>query len=180
VGTQERRSVRYSQNFLHDRRLVGRLLARSSIGPDDVVYEIGPGRGIITEALAARCRRVVAVEKDPLLAARLQRRFAGWTAYIFSGDPDIARLIRLQASRRTVLYNGALECRLYEYRMVSGGNRRTPKPAAPRGWIRRWHCGANSRVLRRLLRMERGAGPVFRGFPRNRTADHVLPAAGQC
>jgi len=54
----------------------------------------------------------------------LKKRFAGWTAYIFSGDPDLAKLIRLQASRKTVLYNGALECRLYEYRMVAGGNRR--------------------------------------------------------
>jgi len=62
----------------------------------------------------------------PQLGDVLKKRFAGWTAYIFSGDPDIARLIRLQASRRTVLYNGALECRLYEYRMVSGGNRRKP------------------------------------------------------
>ena len=60
----------------------------------------------------------------PQLGDVLKKRFAGWTAYIFSGDPELARLIRLQASRRTVLYNGPLECRLYEYRMVAGGNRR--------------------------------------------------------
>jgi len=60
----------------------------------------------------------------PQLGDALKKRFAGWTAYIFSGDPDLAKLIRLQASRKTVLYNGALECRLYEYRMVAGGNRR--------------------------------------------------------
>jgi len=60
----------------------------------------------------------------PQLGDVLKKRFAGWSAFIFSGDPDVARLIRLQASRRTVLYNGALECRLYEYRMVAGGNRR--------------------------------------------------------
>ncbi|HEX7559386.1 MAG TPA: THUMP domain-containing protein [Usitatibacter sp.] len=60
----------------------------------------------------------------PRLGDAPKQRFAGWTAYIFSGDPDIAKLIRLQASRKTVLYNGALECRLYEYRMVPGGNRR--------------------------------------------------------
>ncbi len=70
----------------------------------------------------------------PQLGDALKRRFAGWTAFIFSGDPELARLIRLQASRRTVLFNGALECRLYEYRMVAGGNRRRgPGPAAPRG-----------------------------------------------
>ena len=66
----------------------------------------------------------------PKLGDVLKRHFAGWTAFVFSGDPQLAKLIRLEASRRTVLYNGALECRLYEYRMVSGGNRRTDKPAA--------------------------------------------------
>jgi putative N6-adenine-specific DNA methylase len=68
----------------------------------------------------------------PQLGDVLKRRFAGWTAFIFSGDPDLARLIRLQPSRKTVLYNGALECRLYEYRMVAGGNRRRPASASPR------------------------------------------------
>jgi putative N6-adenine-specific DNA methylase len=66
----------------------------------------------------------------PQLGDLLKRRFAGWTAFIFSGDPELAKLIRLQASRRTVLYNGALECRLYEYRMVAGGNRRVPRTVA--------------------------------------------------
>jgi putative N6-adenine-specific DNA methylase len=60
----------------------------------------------------------------PKLGDTLKKRFAGWSAYIFSGDPDLAKLIRLHASRKTVLFNGALECRLYEYRMVAGGNRR--------------------------------------------------------
>jgi putative N6-adenine-specific DNA methylase len=60
----------------------------------------------------------------PQLGDALKQRFAGWTAYIFSGDTDLPKLIRLQASRKTVLYNGALECRLYEYRIVAGGNRR--------------------------------------------------------
>jgi putative N6-adenine-specific DNA methylase len=60
----------------------------------------------------------------PQLGTLLKQKFAGWTAFIFSGDPELARLIRLKPSRKTVLYNGALECRLYEYRMVAGGNRR--------------------------------------------------------
>jgi putative N6-adenine-specific DNA methylase len=60
----------------------------------------------------------------PQLGTLLKQKFAGWIAFIFSGDPELARLIRLKPSRKTVLYNGALECRLYEYRMVAGGNRR--------------------------------------------------------
>ncbi len=59
----------------------------------------------------------------PELGNLLKQKFAGWTAYIFSGDPDLAKGIRLHATKRTVLYNGAIECRLYEYRMVAGGNR---------------------------------------------------------
>ena len=60
----------------------------------------------------------------PRLGDVLKQKFAGWSAFIFSGDPELARLIRLQPSRKPVLYNGALECRLYEYRMVAGGNRK--------------------------------------------------------
>src|SRR5437763_5408872 len=72
-----RRSASYSQNFLTNRRLVDHLLDQSSIDSGDVVYEIGPGDGLITERLAQRCRRVVAVEIDPGLAGQLCRRFAG-------------------------------------------------------------------------------------------------------
>ena len=53
-----------------------RLLDRSGIAPDDLVIEIGPGRGIITGRLATRCRQVLAVEKDPLLVEELRSRFA--------------------------------------------------------------------------------------------------------
>ena len=60
----------------------------------------------------------------PQLGDALKQKFDGWTAHIFSGDPDLPKLIRLHATRKPVLYNGALECRLYEYRMVAGGNRR--------------------------------------------------------
>jgi 23S rRNA (adenine-N6)-dimethyltransferase len=69
--------IRHSQNFLTSRRLVDALLDRSTIGVDDLVVEIGAGRGIITERLVCRSRRVIAFEKDPTLAARLGRRFGG-------------------------------------------------------------------------------------------------------
>jgi putative N6-adenine-specific DNA methylase len=60
----------------------------------------------------------------PQLGDALKQKFSGWTAFIFSGDPDLPKLIRLKPARKTVLFNGALECRLYEYRMVEGGNRK--------------------------------------------------------
>ena len=69
--------LRFSQNFLRDSRLVERLVAQSSICCDDMVYEIGPGKGIITDCLARQARRVVAIELDSALAERLRRRYTG-------------------------------------------------------------------------------------------------------
>ncbi|WP_245574969.1 THUMP domain-containing class I SAM-dependent RNA methyltransferase [Chitinilyticum litopenaei] len=53
----------------------------------------------------------------------LKQEFAGWRAYFFTGDMQLAKTIRLKASKRTPLYNGALDCRLFEFVMVHGGNR---------------------------------------------------------
>jgi 23S rRNA (adenine-N6)-dimethyltransferase len=82
-----RHSVLYSQNFLKDPRLVASLLDRLSISSNDVVYEIGPGKGIITEQLALRCKQIVAIEKDQRLAARLRQKLADRPdVTIHSGD----------------------------------------------------------------------------------------------
>jgi len=59
----------------------------------------------------------------PKLGNVLKRNFAGWRCYIFTADLRLPKLIRLQPSRRTPLWNGSLECRLYEFRVVSGSNR---------------------------------------------------------
>jgi putative N6-adenine-specific DNA methylase len=66
----------------------------------------------------------------PRLGDVFKQRFAGWRACIFTGDLRLPKLIRLTPSRRTPLFNGALECRLYEFRLVQGSMRRTsPKHA---------------------------------------------------
>lgn len=59
----------------------------------------------------------------PRLGDALKRNFAGWQCWFFSGDTALPKLIGLQAKRRIPLYNGALECRLYLFPMVAGGNR---------------------------------------------------------
>lgn len=72
---QPRKSIRLGQNFLTEPRLVKRLVRLSSIGASDVVYEIGPGKGIITAELARSAQRVIAIEKDPSLVRILRQRF---------------------------------------------------------------------------------------------------------
>jgi putative N6-adenine-specific DNA methylase len=64
----------------------------------------------------------------PKLGDALKKNFAGWRCFIFTADLRLPKLIRLEPSARTPLWNGALECRLYEFEMVAGP-RRKPKPA---------------------------------------------------
>lgn len=62
-------------------------------------------------------------ELYPQLGDALKQKFGGWTAYLFTADKRILKLMRLSPSKRTPLFNGAIECRLLEYKIVAGSNR---------------------------------------------------------
>lgn len=66
-------------------------------------------------------------ELYPQLAAALKRNFAGWNAFFLTSDLRMPKLMRLMPSRKTPLFNGPLECRLFEFRMVAGSNRKAGK-----------------------------------------------------
>ena len=59
----------------------------------------------------------------PKLGDALKKKFTGWRCHFFTADLRLPKLIHLQPARRVPLYNGALECRLYEIRIVAGSNR---------------------------------------------------------
>ncbi|MDE2117448.1 MAG: class I SAM-dependent RNA methyltransferase [Betaproteobacteria bacterium] len=59
----------------------------------------------------------------PKLGDALKKKFGGWTAYLLTSDKAILKLMRLSPSRRTPLFNGTIECRLLEYKIVAGSNR---------------------------------------------------------
>lgn len=87
MSSSRQRRIAYAQNFLHNPRLVRQLVAQSSLGPEDVALEIGPGDGAITLALVDACRHVIAVEKDPLKVDRLRQRFGRDSRLtLFGGD----------------------------------------------------------------------------------------------
>jgi len=71
-----RRMLKWSQNFLKDSNLVRKLVDKSSIEFEDILYEIGPGKGIITEALVEQGAQVIGIEKDKKLYENLCRKFA--------------------------------------------------------------------------------------------------------
>jgi 23S rRNA (guanine2445-N2)-methyltransferase len=66
----------------------------------------------------------------PKLGDVLKKQFVGWRVYLLSADMRLPKLIRLAASKRTPLFNGALECRLFEYKMVEGGMRKNPSTSS--------------------------------------------------
>jgi putative N6-adenine-specific DNA methylase len=70
----------------------------------------------------------------PKLGDALKRNFAGWRCHLFTSDLRLPKLIGLRPARRVPLYNGALECRLYEFDVVAGRHRprdAKPSPSAP-------------------------------------------------
>jgi len=67
----------------------------------------------------------------PKLGDALKRNFAGWRCHLFTADLRLPKLIGLRPARRVPLYNGALECRLYEFDVVAGRHpARNTKPPA--------------------------------------------------
>lgn len=90
------------QNFLVNPRVRQRIVDACELQPDDVVLEIGPGKGALTRPLAARVKKVFAVEKDDYLAGQLQNEFhetnvtvlhADVLAYPFDRLPDGLKVI---------------------------------------------------------------------------------------
>ena len=68
------RNIKDSQNFLHSSALVQRILDMSNITERDIVVEIGPGKGIITELLDKKCKKVIAIEYDKKLYEALKQK----------------------------------------------------------------------------------------------------------
>lgn len=64
------------QHFLVSQSVLQKIIDAADLQPDDVVIEAGPGQGILTEALARRVKKVIAVEKDRALADALEKKLA--------------------------------------------------------------------------------------------------------
>ena len=78
---------RFGQNFLIDQNIVKKIVARADLGPGEVVFEIGPGRGALTGALCQVASRVLAIEVDRELFRFLQKELDGYSNLeIYEGD----------------------------------------------------------------------------------------------
>jgi 23S rRNA (guanine2445-N2)-methyltransferase / 23S rRNA (guanine2069-N7)-methyltransferase len=89
----------------------------------------------------------------------LRRRFPGWTGFVFTGNPDLAKKIGLRAARRHILWNGALECRLLEFPIsveapVDEPRWRKPRPPDPAIEMFKNRVAKNLRHLSKWTRRE--------------------------
>lgn len=104
------------------------LLERAAPAPNGVMVSNPPYGVRIGEADEL-------AEFYPKLGNALKAHWSGWRCFFITGDPLLAKRIGLKASRRTPLFNGALECRVFEYRMVAGSLKRRggeqQEPPAP-------------------------------------------------
>ena len=84
-GQRAKKSL--GQHFLADRRYLAPILEAATLAPDDRVLEIGPGQGVLTEALVGQGKCLVAVERDDRLIEPLRQQFAGQAnVHIVHGD----------------------------------------------------------------------------------------------
>lgn len=67
---------RLGQHFLNDRRILQRIVDALDLSGTEIVIEIGPGRGSLTEVLVPQARKVVLIEYDRALATRLRDKYA--------------------------------------------------------------------------------------------------------
>ena len=77
---------RFGQNFLADPHYLARIADAVAPRPGETVIEIGPGLGALTAELIARAGRIVAIEIDRDLAARLAERFPPHALELVVGD----------------------------------------------------------------------------------------------
>lgn len=70
---------KYGQNFLIDGRVLDKIIDAAEIGAEDCVLEIGPGIGTMTQYLAERAGKVIAVEIDDKLIPILQETLQEYT-----------------------------------------------------------------------------------------------------
>jgi len=63
-------------------------------------------------------------EVYPVWAKHMKESFGGWNTYFLTADLEMPKDMRLKPTKKTPLYNGALGCRLFEIKMVSGSNRK--------------------------------------------------------
>ena len=118
------RAVRIAKSNLEE----AGLLAAVQLAHVDIVNVVAPADSGVLVANPPYGVRIgeedALADSYPKMGEVLKRKFAGWNTYFLTNDLTMPKLMRLTPSKRTPLYNGPLECRLFEIKMVAGSNRK--------------------------------------------------------
>ncbi len=90
------------QNFLINQGILDKIVQAVEVGPEDIIIEVGPGTGNLTEKLAKGAGQVIAIEKDSRLIELLKEKFKGSNVEIIEGDAlkvDIGNLLPTSISK---------------------------------------------------------------------------------
>lgn len=94
----------FGQNFLTDIHIASLLANTAEIGSEDTVLEIGPGTGQVTEQLARKAKRVIAIELDFSLIPNLRNKFRNTIKVEIIND-DIINYLRYHNRARDIIAN---------------------------------------------------------------------------
>lgn len=75
--SKPRKSIALSQNFINNRGIISTIIGLVDLSETELVVEVGPGKGIITDALIKPYNRVLAIEKDHSLFLELKKKYTG-------------------------------------------------------------------------------------------------------
>lgn len=98
----------WGQHFLTDSSVLDDIVSAADLSRDDTIIEVGPGLGVLTEALLQRAGKVISIEVDPALARALSKAFAGaQNLKIVNADAlkvDLESLLREEAGSQNQKY----------------------------------------------------------------------------
>lgn len=107
------------QNFLISDKIAQEIVDAGEVGPDDVVLEAGPGKGVLTEKLLKRAKKVIAVEKDEELAEFLKEKFAkevrSGNLWIIGGDILDPQIF----SQQFTLFKEFSKDKIFKYKLIA-------------------------------------------------------------
>jgi putative N6-adenine-specific DNA methylase len=97
---------------------VGRLVTLNRADVRSLAPPPGPGILLFNPPYGARLGEIEQLKNlYRQIGDAMKQNAAGYTAYLFSGNPQLAKFVGLKASRRIVLFNGPIECRLLRYEL---------------------------------------------------------------
>lgn len=99
---------RFGQNFLVDQIIIQQIIQHIAAQPEDVIVEIGPGLGALTEHLVGQCRQLHLIELDRDLAAQLRHKYSAQQVNLYNEDALKFDYSRLSANPHSIRVIGNL------------------------------------------------------------------------